>query len=147
MISSRVISAFGSERSSEQYFFTHFPFGFIAPPESPQRKLHSALCLRGQEGAFLRICGACLIRHHDHTGQEGQGAAVSRGVPGSVGSRGPPLDREAAITAAVERMNKNPAERESIYQKARNRILAIMRANKLAIAEREFKEGLTKNHA
>jgi hypothetical protein len=68
----------------------------------------------------------------------GANAPVTLAIPGRA-----PLDHQAAVTAAVERLNKNPPERIAVYQKARNRVLAIMRANKLAIAEKEFTEGLT----
>ena len=61
--------------------------------------------------------------------------------------RGKPMpaqgERQAQIEAALERLNKEPSERVSVYQKMRDRVLSLMQEHGLKIAEREFKEGFT----
>lgn len=54
-----------------------------------------------------------------------------------------PVDRQAEITAAVERLNKNPEERLAIYQKARDRMLSLMKEHRIEIAGMEFARGMT----
>lgn len=54
-----------------------------------------------------------------------------------------PVDRESEIATALERINKNPEERLVIYQKARERMLSLMKQNRVEIAGMEFARGMT----
>lgn len=72
-----------------------------------------------------------------------EGGKQKKLVPTS-GKKAPrSVDRETEITEALERLNKNPEERIAIYQKARERMLALMKQNKVEIAGMEFAHGMT----
>ena len=75
----------------------------------------------------------------------GQGTAKVSALHGRppLGARAPPLDREAAIAAAIEGLKVGPTERIRMYRRMRDLTLRLIRAHQTELAEREFKEGLT----
>ena len=61
----------------------------------------------------------------------------------SLGARAPPVEREAAVAAALETLRKSPRQRLEFFAKARNRVLALIRAHRTEIAGMEFERGMT----
>jgi len=93
--------------------------------------LEEARKLQGDEGKIL-------------AGEQKAEGEILGPAPNAAQKAAPrPVDRQAEIAAAVERLNKNPAERVAVYQKIRDRMLSVMKANKIEIAGMGFERGMT----
>lgn len=92
-----------------------------------RQMIAQAKALRGDEA---------VVQRAEQKAEEGMLAPGGRTPPRTV-------DREAEITAALDRLNKKPEERIGVYQKIRDTLLRTMRANRIEIAGMEFERGMT----